>query len=204
MQKIIKLYLIIIIIKYTKTYSLCGDVMTQMQMLRMLDFLDKNESWLFDTNFVCCYFKANNRQNIRIMLSRFAQNGLIERIARDLYANPRAKHRPLFFLEHIASRLRQKTTIYLSLESVLSEEGLISQIPNRLTFISKNRSQTFKTPYGIIEFIHTKIPLEVLHKNCYYDSDRGIYIANTEQAINDIYRHNRSIDLYEEQLNKGA
>lgn len=79
MQKIIKLYLIIII-KYTKTYNLCGDVMTQMQMLRMLDFLDKNESWLFDTNFVCRYFKANNRQNIRIILSRFAQNGLIEEL----------------------------------------------------------------------------------------------------------------------------
>ncbi len=204
MQNIIKLYLIIIIIKYTKTYNLCGDVMTQMQMLRMLDFLDKNESWLFDTNFVCCYFKANNRQNIRIMLSRFAKKGLIQRIARDLYANPRAKHRPLFVLEHIASRLRQKTTTYLSLESVLSEEGLISQIPNRLTFISKNRSQIFKTPYGIIEFVHTKTPLEILHKNCYYDSDRSIYIANTEQAINDIYRHNRSIDLYEEQLNNGA
>ena len=181
-----------------------GGKMTQMQMLTMLDFLDNNDVWLFDIDFTCSYFRASNRQSIKVALSRFAKIGLIHRVAKDLYANPRAKSKPLYALEHIASRLRHKTTTYLSLESVLSEDGYISQIPNRLTFISKGRSQVFITPYGIIEFTYTNTPLEVLHKDCYYDSDRGIYIANTQQAISDIYRHNRSVDLYEEQISKGA
>lgn len=40
-------------------------------------------------------------------------------------------------METVASYL----TFYLSLESVLSEDGLISRLPNRLTFISRQRSQ---------------------------------------------------------------
>ncbi|RDU61493.1 type IV toxin-antitoxin system AbiEi family antitoxin [Helicobacter sp. MIT 14-3879] len=192
-------------IKYTNKYILCRNkTMTQLEMIKMLDFLESNSVWTFDISFVCAYFKTSHRQNIKIVLSRFVKNGLIERIARNLYANPRAKSRPYYILEHIASTLRHKTTTYLSLESVLSEEGLISQMPNRLIFISKNRSQIFRTPYGIIEFVYTKTKLEDLHKDCYYDKKRGIYIANTQKAISDIYRHNRSIDLYEEQLIKGV
>lgn len=176
--------------------------MKQVELIKMFDFLEENEVWSFDINFVCAYFRNFQRQNIKISLNRFVKEGLVERIARNLYANPRAKCRPYYVLEHIASVLRHKTTTYLSLESVLSEEGLISQIPNRLTFISKNRSQIFKTPYGLIEFVYTRTKLENLHENCYYDEKRKIYIAKTQQAINDIYRHNRSIDLYEEELLK--
>lgn len=198
----IKQYLIILNIKYTNIYILCGDKMTQMEMLKMLDFLDENETWLFDISLVCLYFKIDNWQSVKIALSRFSKNGLIQRVARNLYANPRAKCRPFYALENIASRLRYKTTTYLSLESVLSENGYISQIPNRLTLISKNRSQIFKTPYGLIEFVYTNMPLETLHNDCYYDKNRSLWVANVEQAISDIYRHNRSIDLYEEQMNK--
>lgn len=174
-----------------------------MQFIKMLDFLEANSMWIFDINFVCFYFKTSHKQNVKIALNRFTKKGLIERLARGLYANIRTNSRPRYPLEQIASTLRHKTTIYLSLESVLSEEGLISQIPNRLTFISKNRTQTFKTPYGIIEFVYTKTSLENFHKDCYYDKERGVYVANKQKAIDDIYRHNRSIDLYEEQLRKG-
>ncbi|ARE81377.1 transcriptional regulator, AbiEi antitoxin, type IV TA system (plasmid) [Campylobacter helveticus] len=190
-------------IKYTYKYILCRVfTMTQMQMIKMLDFLDSKETWSFDINFVCAYFRTFHTQNVKIALSKFTQKGLIERLARGLYANKRAKNKPYFALEHIASQLRDKTSFYLSLESLLSEEGLISQIPNRLTFISKNRTQLFNTPYGLIEFVYTKMPLSTLLDECYYDKERGVYVAKTQRAISDIYRHNRSVDLYEEQLRK--
>lgn len=46
---------------------------------------------------------------------------------------------------------------YVSLESALSEYGLIAQIPiDRLTIMTTGRSSTYKTSFGIIEYTHTK------------------------------------------------
>lgn len=176
--------------------------MTQMQCLKMLDFLEKNDKWLFDIPFVCGYLATNNTQAVKIYLSRFCKIGLIDRIARGLYANPRTTKQDLYRLEKIATYLRDKISFYLSLEYLLSEQGLISQIPNRLTFITSGRSQTFFTKYGILEFVHTSRDKHKLLDNCYFDEERGLWIANTEQAINDIYRHRRFVDLYEEQQAK--
>ena len=171
----------------------------------MFDFLEECETWVFDIDFVCCYFRYFNRQNVKIFLSRFVKIGLIERLYKGFYANPRSKCRPIYPLEHIASILRHKETFYLSLETLLSEEGLISQIPNRLTFISQGRSQVLKTTYGIIEFVHTSTHFDLSDENYFfYNQKRGIYEAKPQRAIDDLYRHNRCIDLYEEQLQKDA
>nr|WP_143000228.1 MULTISPECIES: hypothetical protein [unclassified Helicobacter] len=168
----------------------------------MLDFLEKNKEWLFDINFVCKYLRSDNTQAVKIDLSRFCKAGLIERVAKGLYGNPRTNERGVFHLEKIATYLRPKTTFYLSLEYLLSEEGLISQIPNRLTFITSGRSQTFFTKYGILEYTHTSRDKHTLLDNCYFDKVKGLWVATTEQAIDDIYRHNRAVDLYEEQQAK--
>ncbi|WP_218837156.1 hypothetical protein, partial [Helicobacter pullorum] len=81
--------------------------------------------------------------------------------------------------------------------------GLISQIPNRLIFISSSRSQTFHTAYGIIEFVKTS-KREFFNKDSgiFYNENRGIFEASVDRAIKDAYRHRRSIDLLEEQWRK--
>ncbi|MFC1236434.1 hypothetical protein [Vibrio sp. F74] len=43
---------------------------------------------------------------------------------------------------------------------MLSDTGDISQIlMDRLTVVTKGRNGTFSTPYGVIEFTHTKKPI---------------------------------------------
>lgn len=178
-----------------------GGNMTQGELLRMLDTFDKMGAWAFKLQHIKMYFKDESPKSLQVALHRHAKNHFIEKCAREVYVNPRAK-KPLFFLESLASLLRDNATFYLSLETLLSELGLISQFPNRLTFISQGRSQVFKTSCGIIEFVHSKRNAKDFLKHCYFDKDRGIYVAHKEQAINDIYQHNRSVDLYEEQLKK--
>lgn len=175
--------------------------MTQTQLLEMLDFFDSKHIWAFNVNNIFMFFFKEDKKSIQVALNRHTKNGIIIQCARGIYANPRGK-KPLFYLEALASVIRDNATFYLSLETLLSESGLISQIPNRMTFISTGRSQTFFTPYGIIEFVHSTRNAKDFLSNCFFDKDRNIYIANEQQAIDDIYRHNRSIDLYEEQLAK--
>lgn len=175
--------------------------MTQRELLKMLDDFNKMEVWVFKLQEIKMYFFKENEKSIQVALNRHTKNGIITQCSRGIYVNPRGK-KPLFYLEALAGMIRDNATFYLSLETLLSELGFISQMPNRMTFISTGRSQTFFTPYGVIEFIHSKRNAKDFLNNCFFDKDRNIYIANEQQAIDDIYRHNRSVDLYEEQLAK--
>lgn len=204
----IKYSLSMIYIKYINNIILCEIVlgttkMTRLELLAMLDHFNKNRLWAFNLKQIEMFFNKESKQSIQMSLNRHTRDGLIVRCAKGVYANPRGK-KPFWCLEYLAGVLRNYKTFYLSLETLLSEHSLISQMPNRLTFISQGRSQTFYTPYGIIEFTHTSTNHKNFLKDCYFDSNRQIYIANTEKAINDIYRHNRSVDLYEEQLKKDS
>lgn len=175
--------------------------MKQKELFKMLDFFDSLGLWAFKLNHIKMFFNKENEKSLQVALNRHCKNGFILQCSKGIYINPRAK-KPLFYLENLAGILRANTTFYLSLESRLSEEGLISQIPNRLTFVSQGRSQIFQTPCGMIEFVHSQKKAKEFLKSCFFDKDRKIYIASEELAINDIYRHNRSVDLYEEQLRK--
>lgn len=130
--------------------------MTQMQLLKKLDEWDEKGSWVLTMDRFYMYFHNESKESIKKALVRHEQSGLLERICKGIYANPRAlsKTRVYNKLAYISNFIRDKGLSYLSLETVLSENNIISQNPNRDTFISKGQSRVFYTPYGIIE-IHT-------------------------------------------------
>lgn len=122
----------------------------------------------------------------------------IERIAYGLYINSLMPPNQKGVLEKIASLLHKKHFIYVSLESELSRLGLISQVQfGWLTLMTKGRSGTHKTKYGTVEFIHTKRSLENLKDKVYYDIQTGIFRATPEQAITDLKRVGRNLDMLE-------
>ena len=61
--------------------------------------------------------------------------------------------------------------------------------------MTKGRSGTFTTPYGVIEFTHTKRPVEQIAANLYFDPDVKMYRANTEQALADLKRCQRNLHM---------
>lgn len=178
--------------------------MTQAELLKALDEWDRSDKWVFRITELYAIFSGESPQNIKISLSRHAKNGIIDKVYKGIYANPRAFSRRLTkdSLAYISNYIRDKGLSYLSLETVLSNEGVISQMPNRYTFVSKGRSAVFVTRYGILEYTHTQRPIKTLHKNCYFDEYRGVWVANTQQAIDDAYNFNRVVDLIEEQAAK--
>ncbi|MDP2809658.1 MAG: DUF6088 family protein [Rhodocyclaceae bacterium] len=133
----------------------------------------------------------------RALISRAEKDGMLRRVCQGLYLYPRANYPGGLILWHAAARLRADAFNYISLESALSDAGVISQIPmNRVTLMSSGRSATIRCgEYGAIEFVHTKKrPAEVADQLT-YDARCHLWRAPVILAIKDMKAARRSLDL---------
>lgn len=81
---------------------------------------------------------------------------------------------------------------------------MISQIPSRLTVMTTGRSQTFKTPYGTIEFTHTAQTPEQLRGDLVWDPQRELWAATPARAQRDLSKARRNLGLIEPFLAQGT
>ena len=99
-------------------------------------------------------------------------------------------------IEHVAQALRPGEFNYVSLESMLSEYGVISQIPmDRLTVMTTGAKGTHKTPFGIIEFTHTRRSVPDLLDRTLVVEGRPLRIASKQAAIQDLRRVGRNVGM---------
>ena len=157
----------------------------------LMDDMDRRGVWAFTVPRLGIVL-GEKGDALRTTISRHAKGGLIQRVSRNVYVNPRAMSMPAEPLLALASFLRPFDFCYLSLESVLSDAGWISQIPFRYTMMTTGRSFTFDTPYGVLEMTHTqsKAPPQTD-----FDPRRSIHVASPEQAYRDLKRVRRNLDL---------
>jgi hypothetical protein len=104
-------------------------------------------------------------------------------------------------LFHAAARLRAGEFNYLSLETVLSEAGVISQVPmNWISLMTSGRSHVVNCgDYGNIEFVHTAQRPNDVSDQLSYDPDRHLWRASVRQAMRDMRRTRRAMDLINEE-----
>jgi predicted transcriptional regulator of viral defense system len=126
-------------------------------------------------------------------LARLVKAGLLVHAAHGVYLNPMFRGD---VLEHISRAMRRGKYNYISLESILSEYGLISQIPtDHLTLMTTGKGGVYKTPYGVIEFTHTKRSIADILNSTMKDKNRPLRIASKETAIRDLKRVGRNTHL---------
>lgn len=90
-------------------------------------------------------------------LSRLVESSVLTRAADGVYVLTKSRNLSAYTLEHVAQNLRRGHITFESLESALAQWGVISEIPiDRITLMTTGRSGTYTTPYGTIEFTHTK------------------------------------------------
>jgi hypothetical protein len=129
-------------------------------------------------------------------LIRLAHAGVLLRAARGVYVYAQSSHIDGYTIEVIAAALRRAEYNFVSLESALSDYGVISQIPiDRLTVMTSGRSGEFKTPFGVIEFTHTdRNPMEIL-ENTIQRPSHPLRIATKEYALTNLRKVARNTDL---------
>ena len=135
------------------------------------------------------------------LLSRAANTGLLERVCRGIYLYPVPDYPMGHLLFHAAARLRAGEFNYISLETVLSDAGVISQVPmNWVSIMTSGRSHVVDCGnYGHIELVHTaQRPDDVSHELT-YDPDRRLWRASVRQALRDMKATRRSLDLVDEE-----
>jgi predicted transcriptional regulator of viral defense system len=161
--------------------------------------LADSQHYLFTLSDLKCVIPEHSQGAFRVLLSRCVKNGLLQRICYGLYLYPPAVQDTSLLLFHAAAKLRAHCFNYLSLETVLSDAGIISQIPmNWITLMSSCRSQTIICDrYGHIEFIHTKKKPADAAEFLTYDPRCRLWRASIDLAIKDMRVTGRSTDLME-------
>lgn len=173
--------------------------MSTKELFVFLDWLDRRRLWLFTLPQAALYFKEPPN-TLKQSLSRHSKSGFLAHLCRGLYANLRSQNMPIYGREAIVPYLRPGCLTYISLESVLSDWGIISQIPRILTCMTNGRRGIFNMRIGTIEFVHFHRPnLDFLHTDLHWDDQRQIWYASPALAWRDLKKVGRNIGLVDQE-----
>ena len=169
------------------------------QLANALASLADSDRYLFTLSDLKCVLPEHSQGAFKALLSRSVKTGLLLRICYGLYLYQPAAQDTGSILFHAAAKLRAHCFNYLSLETVLSDAGIISQIPiNWITLMSSCRSQTINcNEFGHIEFIHTKKKPGDIAESLVYDPRCRLWRASVNLAIRDMRATGRNTDLME-------
>ena len=136
------------------------------------------------------------------LLTRATRSGILKRVCRGIYLNPRASYQPGLVLYHTAARLRAGHFVYLSLESALSMHSVISQMPiNRITLMTSGRGGEIDCgDFGRIDFTHSKRSIADCADELNYADDMRLWIASASLAYRDLKYVGRNLDLVNQDL----
>lgn len=156
-----------------------------------------NEHYLFAFQDLRALCPELSDSAFKTLLSRAADAGILGRVCRGLYIYERAQPQNGLELFHAAALLRANEFNYISLETVLSDAGVISQIPiNQITLMSSGRSSIVSCgKFGTIEFVHTRQKPAHIMKQLAYDAKCRLWRASIPLALRDMKTTHRNCDL---------
>jgi predicted transcriptional regulator of viral defense system len=170
--------------------------MKKLEAAQILREFDKKGKYVFIKRDMAKLFPSDNAKTLDEGLNRLVKAGLIKRACCGVYVNENAQCFDSYTIEHIAKALRRNAYNYVSLESALSEYGVISQIPlDRLTVMTTGRKGIYKTLYGVIEFTHTKRSVINILDHIQTITERPLRMATKETALRDLKRVGRNLHL---------
>ena len=167
------------------------------ELARLLERLADEEHYLFSLDDLRSTLPDAGPAAFKALLSRTEKSGLLKRVCKGIYLYPRVAWPAGRLLFHAAAKLRADGFNYLSLETVLSDAGVISQIPlNWIMLMSSGRSYIVNCgDFGHIEFVHTKRRATDLADQLHYDPECRLWRASVALALRDMKLTRRSMDL---------
>ena len=173
--------------------------MRQIEAVRTLLRFDAEGTHVFTKRDLAKMFRDDRTHALNAGLVRLVGNGVLVRAANGVYVNALSPNRGPDTIEYVARAMRRGDYNYVSLESALSEYGVISQIPMRLTVMTTGRRGEYDTPFGVVEFTHTaRSTLDVI--NGMVDVGRPLKLATRQTAHRDLKRVGRNLHLIDESV----
>ena len=172
-----------------------------MQPMRYLSaWLQENatsEHYLFSLQDLRSLCPSLSDSSFKTLLSRTVQVGYLVRVCRGLYTYKKSIPTNGLLLFHAAAHLRRNEFNYISLETVLSDTGVISQIPiSWISIMSSGRSNIISCgEFGTIEFIHTNQKPKDIMEHLSYDANCRLWRGNVALALRDMKATHRNCDL---------
>ena len=172
--------------------------MTNIRIIEQgLQLLSSEQRYLYSTADLRVLMPDLSEEAFKSLIHRLCKVGILQRLVKDifLYSAVSINHGDILF--HVASKLRDNHFNYLSLETVLSRAGMISQVPVQwISLMSSGRSYTLTVKgFGTIEFVHTKKKPSQVMKQLHYDHNLRLWVGNTELALQDMKHTHRNMEL---------
>lgn len=170
--------------------------MNKMDAINKLAALDRVGVYVLSKGDLAKAFPNEKEKAFEKSLQRLVSDGILQRVAKGVYVSTMAKSKKGRVIEDIASVLRRGHFSYVTRESILSEYGVISQVPvSRITLMTTGASGLYETPYGTIEFTHTKRrPVELIARTLSVKG-RPLRIATRQAAVADLMRAGRNTNM---------
>ena len=163
--------------------------------LKVFHGLDVEGRYVYTSKDLAKLFSDDKHHAFRAGLNRLVDKGILQRAARNVYVFAYSRNISGDTVELIAIFLRRGHYNYISLESALSLYGMISQVPiDRLTVVTTGREGEFNTPYGVIEFTHTKRSIAEIIGNV-VETGQPLRLATKKTALRDLKRVGRNLHL---------
>jgi len=169
---------------------------------RTLARLADKEHCLFSLNDLRAIIPGQKQSTFKTLISRAQKAGVLKRVCRGIYLYSAIMCPSGLILYRVAARLRAGEFNYISLETVLSDSGVISQIPfNWITLMSSGRSYIVDCgKFGHVEFIHTKKVPDKIASQLSYDEHCGLWRASVALAMEDMRFTCRSVELVDKEV----
>ena len=145
----------------------------------------------------------DNKNYLKISLSRLAKRKIIIPLKKSYYVSRKyvegIEKKDLFqdYLEFVGQTLYQPS--YFSLESVLSEFNILTELTQNFTFVTKNKTKKIPNELGIFTYHHLREELfcgfQIIKKNDFY-----IYKATKAKALFDFLYLRKNILVTEEAI----
>ncbi len=172
--------------------------MNQTHAIQRLNQFDRKGRYVFSTQDISKLFPEDTKRALQAGIHRLVGQGILLRASKGVFIYALSQHQHNYPLEWIAKTMRRGEYSYLSLESALSEYGVISQIPmDRITVMTTGRKGEYTTPFGTIEFTHTqRMPADIVNNTVLVG--RPLRMATQQAAYRDLKRVGRNIHLVDE------
>ena len=139
-----------------------------------------------------------SKNQVRNWVEKALEQQVLRRLLPGIYRVVNASTTVNAMFPYLVRALRPHAFNYVSLESVLSAHGIISQIPFIITMTSTGSSGRYDTEVGSVEFVRTRKNIKLLSSHL-IDFGDGLIYADANLAYQELKKLNRNMHLIDDE-----